>query len=194
MELLELSLKNLIKCSEALKESSEHVDSLTETIGKIYTLTNDLTTVLCTKKCESKPTKVGRYNCKKCGETREEYFNRKISECIQCMSKVSYAKMIPVIEKGKERNIAARLERGKCHTCESIVTTKNVLSFDWNHRDPTKKSHGISKLNRKSDDVFYAEIAKCDLVCKNCHIYITLDQYKEGLIRKNPTMKEREKL
>jgi hypothetical protein len=49
-----------------------------------------------------------------------------------------------------------------------------VMEFD--HRDPETKSEEIAVLVRKRPlpSVLFAEIAKCDLVCANCHRMRTL--------------------
>ncbi len=42
--------------------------------------------------------------------------------------------------------------------------------MDFDHRDPTKKVSKISNLMRLgSRQKLEAELAKCDLVCSNCH-------------------------
>ena len=41
--------------------------------------------------------------------------------------------------------------------------------MDFDHRDPAAKSFTISTNLRKPWAVVLEEIAKCDLVCANCH-------------------------
>lgn len=124
------------------------------------------------------------YKCVKCNEANPLMFNRKKSECTPCMSKSGYEKQKLVLNKGKERNIQARISRGECTVCKIKVTRENALSFDWDHRDPTEKTHQVSRMNAKKDELFYAEIAKCDLVCRNCHIIKTQHQFDNDLIPK----------
>jgi DNA-directed RNA polymerase subunit RPC12/RpoP len=125
-----------------------------------------------------------KYKCLKCNQTNRSMFNRKKTECTPCMSKVLYGKQKIKIEKGKERNVAARIARGECTVCKLKVTRENALSFDWDHRNPSEKTHQISKMNCKSDELFYSEIAKCDIVCRNCHIIKTQYQFDNNLIPK----------
>lgn len=176
---IERCVGNLKKCTP----NAEILSAITEIQTKMALLENRIL---------AESTSAKSYNCTTCGETEPRYFNRKISECTQCISKAAYAKMKPVIEKGKARNVAARIKRGECHYCKTAVTEENALSFDWDHRDPTEKATGVSKMNRKSDEEFFAEIAKCDLVCRNCHIIRTQKQFTEGLLKKKPNMKEKE--
>lgn len=42
--------------------------------------------------------------------------------------------------------------------------------MDFDHRDPALKSFGIGNgLSSHGDALVLAEIAKCDLICANCH-------------------------
>jgi hypothetical protein len=79
--------------------------------------------------------------------------------------------------------LQCKLQAGACFDCGLICTVDNWYVFDWDHRVPTDKSftigdrkHGVSKA------VLMAEIAKCDLVCANCHRHRTFGQLKSGLI------------
>lgn len=43
--------------------------------------------------------------------------------------------------------------------------------MDFDHRDPATKTKAVSQLisECRSMDIILEEIAKCDLVCANCH-------------------------
>ncbi len=57
---------------------------------------------------------------------------------------------------------------GRCEDCgESFPNRPEVFEFD--HREPTDKSHGIARMLSWGVDRLLAEIEKCDLVCANCH-------------------------
>ena len=144
-------------------------------------------------KCET-GAKVSRKEpkCLKCNETDIKLFNRKKTECVPCMSKAGYVKIKAKIEQGKERNILARLSREKCSVCSLIVTRENAQMFDWDHRNPSEKTCAIAKMNYKSDELFVAEIAKCDLTCRNCHSMRTMQQYKDNEIPKRKSTKKSE--
>ena len=62
---------------------------------------------------------------------------------------------------------------GECKECKRKVEHGNYAGFDFDHRDEQEKTIGISQLVHKSQKVFDAllmpEIAKCDLLCTNCH-------------------------
>lgn len=60
-----------------------------------------------------------------------------------------------------------RLKQGSpCFDCKSFFPYY-VMEFD--HRDPKTKFKNVSALVTYQNDIFIEEIAKCDLVCGNCH-------------------------
>jgi hypothetical protein len=134
------------------------------------------------------------YKCLKCNETNPIYFYRKVSECTQCINSAAYNNVVKQkLEQGKERNIQARIARGECFDCKLVVTRENSSGFDWDHRDPKLKSFPVSRANYKKDEIFQEEIAKCDLVCKMCHMKRTQYQFDMNIIEKKKSKKEKEK-
>ena len=63
--------------------------------------------------------------------------------------------------------------------CDRKVTPENVCAFDFDHREVEKKRQrkgvpeGIADMIRRSqayfDEHYPVEVAKCDLLCANCH-------------------------
>jgi len=41
------------------------------------------------------------------------------------------------------------------------------MQFD--HRDPATKTYEVTRIITRARSVILAEIAKCDIVCTNCH-------------------------
>jgi hypothetical protein len=41
--------------------------------------------------------------------------------------------------------------------------------MDFDHRDPTVKVRGVTRMIMGSIDRMLAEVDKCDIVCANCH-------------------------
>jgi hypothetical protein len=81
-----------------------------------------------------------------------------------------------------------KLRRGCCLTCDREVTPATVFAFDFDHRNPETKLIGEGTLAGEDGgvaglvcnhakraaldqirDVLDAEMAKCDLLCRNCH-------------------------
>jgi hypothetical protein len=61
----------------------------------------------------------------------------------------------------------ASLKRGKpCTDCKVSYPT---YVMDWDHREGEAKEFNLAKAWSYSDARILAEIAKCDLVCANCH-------------------------
>lgn len=56
----------------------------------------------------------------------------------------------------------------KCTSCESTV----ALEID--HIDPSSKSLDLGRCYSYSEAIFWAEIQKCQLLCKKCHIEKTI--------------------
>jgi hypothetical protein len=61
------------------------------------------------------------------------------------------------------------LKFGKeCADCDMLCTSENFPMFDWDHLPGTQKLFSISAASRAKSTIL-AEIAKCELVCANCH-------------------------
>jgi hypothetical protein len=67
----------------------------------------------------------------------------------------------------KLRSIVDDAKKGPCLDCGRIYPPY-VMDFD--HRDPKTKIAKVSAMVYKgSEPLLRAEIAKCDLICANCH-------------------------
>jgi hypothetical protein len=74
---------------------------------------------------------------------------------------------------------AARYERhrdwlnaqktGPCQKCGGVFHT---AAMQFHHRDPAEKSFNIGNCAWRSEEVLMREIAKCDLLCANCHAVV----------------------
>jgi hypothetical protein len=63
---------------------------------------------------------------------------------------------------------AVKAERG-CRDC-GLSLPEHPEVFDFDHIDPTTKVSNIAALYTKGTfEEFVAEIAKCEVVCANCH-------------------------
>lgn len=80
--------------------------------------------------------------------------------------------------------IKALLQKSSCMDCGT--TDWEVLEFD--HRDPKTKRDDIGKLmTRGSITILRAEIAKCDIVCSNCHRKRTMRMFKSWRVEDSKT-------
>jgi hypothetical protein len=130
--------------------------------------------------------------CEGCGETHPKYFHKNVkTKCTQCNSVKDYNTNIkPIIEKGKERNLNAKIKRGSCMDCKLLIDDKNESMFEWDHKNPSEKTFAISRMHARKDDLYYAEIEKCDLVCSNCHSLRTKKHWENNMINKKTSIKK----
>jgi hypothetical protein len=79
--------------------------------------------------------------------------------------------------------LQSKLDVGSCFDCGLACTIDNWFVFDWDHRVPADKNFTISELKHHvSAARLMSEIAKCDLVCSNCHRHRTHRQIKDGTV------------
>lgn len=86
----------------------------------------------------------------------------------------------PVEKKKRMYIVAKKKEIGKCAHCD-FDDMSSTAAFHFDHLDPETKSYGISEMVRlvKTEDfkrLVDIEIAKCQLLCANCHFVITRKQ------------------
>lgn len=88
----------------------------------------------------------------------------------------------------RERMLAwlAELKAAPCVDCGGSFLP---CAMDFDHRDPAEKSFQISNAEGKSKERILAEIAKCDLVCANCHRVRTW-RARETPFRRSPIRTE----
>jgi hypothetical protein len=115
-------------------------------------------------------------NCEQCKKAHKEY---KKATYKRKTNRVPYG----TAKKGRIVIVEEKLRRGSCMDCGLQVTRENYVCFDFDHRDPAKKSFAVStKAGDVSESTLHAEFAKCDLVCANCHRLRTHKQMKTGVL------------
>lgn len=57
----------------------------------------------------------------------------------------------------------------KCADCPLECTEENYVVFDWDHLPGYEKKFNLAVRGNKSRQAILDEIAKCELVCSNCH-------------------------
>lgn len=71
----------------------------------------------------------------------------------------------------KERQIRNRkiIDQAKNKPCMDCGKSFPSCCMDFDHRDKTTKLRAVAKLLSASLSYLLREIAKCDVVCANCH-------------------------
>jgi hypothetical protein len=72
--------------------------------------------------------------------------------------------------------IQCKLEIGRCYDCQLFCEDWNYCMFAFDHLNPKLKSFGLSKATKVPNitkQMIADEIAKCQLVCHNCHAFRT---------------------
>jgi hypothetical protein len=80
----------------------------------------------------------------------------------------------------KARELIAAAKNQPCADCGG---TFPLVCMDFDHRDPALKSFTIAQGLQRSHEALLAEIAKCDVVCSNCHRLRTAAQHAAGVIK-----------
>lgn len=72
---------------------------------------------------------------------------------------------------GKEARKQARefIDAAKDHPCMDCGVKYKPWQMDFDHLDPELKRMNVARLSTYSVKIIEAEIAKCELVCANCH-------------------------
>lgn len=65
-----------------------------------------------------------------------------------------------------KRKFIISLKNKPCLDCNKIF---DAYAMDFDHRNPSEKSFEISTAYHIEENILNKEIAKCDLVCANCH-------------------------
>lgn len=60
-------------------------------------------------------------------------------------------------------------DMAKAAPCSDCGARLPAVCMDWDHRPDETKLRNVGNMVRAKPSVIFAEIAKCDLVCANCH-------------------------
>lgn len=89
------------------------------------------------------------------------------------------------VNEKRQQFLAEQLIGKKCVDCGY----DNIIALEFDHRDPTQKDFTISKLLSKNGAskrmiaLIEKEIAKCDVVCSNCHTIRTAKMFGSWRLR-----------
>lgn len=112
------------------------------------------------------------YVCRHCGIDGKDNFYNSTSKliCKKCWNRRTY---------DYKKKITKELKLARGGACEKCGYNNTLLALQWHHRDPSKKDPKYTRqMARKK---YEEEIAKCDLLCSNCHVevHIELGDYTE---------------
>jgi len=96
----------------------------------------------------------------KSGEQRE-YWRPYCSKC--------YRERYMAANKKKETERRAAVNKIKDVPCADCGGKFPPCAMDFDHRDKSTKSFNVAQRIRGSVDTLMIEVAKCDIVCANCH-------------------------
>ena len=81
-------------------------------------------------------------------------------------------------QKNRDALNAIKLEQG----CVKCGYNAHAAALDFNHIDPSTKSFNIGcKTSSLSLDKLLEEVAKCEVMCANCHRIHTYDNHPTRL-------------
>lgn len=98
------------------------------------------------------------------------------SRCRQCIADWQMERTRPFREV---------VDAAKAQPCADCGGRFPLECMDFDHRDPEQKLLNVSYLiNLRDMDLLQAEIAKCDVVCANCHRVRTRAQRERRRIQR----------
>ncbi len=106
--------------------------------------------------------------CNECKEEKpiSEFYDkgdRKSTKCKKCFN--SYC-----TQRWTKIKIKAIIYKGsKCTDCSNSYPNQPHVIFDFHHLNPDNKEFSWNKLRLRSWDKIIRELAKCILLCSNCH-------------------------
>lgn len=106
--------------------------------------------------------------CKRC---RKAYRHKYHVEYYRKNRDREIARLVPLVRKRRQKRVDWLNKQIKDKPCTDCRHVFSPWQMDFDHRDGTKKVGDVSDLVARMVplEVLKAEIAKCDLVCANCH-------------------------
>lgn len=131
----------------------------------------------------SKATKSGyKARCKLCNQQQQhEYF---------IANRDKRMKQIKINLKNWKQQLKNEIDKLKSKPCKDCGNCFPPCAMDFDHLEGSVKTNNISTMitNRVvSREKIYEEIAKCELVCANCHRVRTHNRLKNGKWRNRVT-------
>ena len=100
------------------------------------------------------------------GFYKESWLSPEAYKNFEKISKVAISKCNKDKHKDRRQLIdSIKMEKG----CERCGYREHPCALDFAHKSPTTKLFDVSKLLCRNIEKIYAEIAKCRILCSNCH-------------------------
>lgn len=80
-----------------------------------------------------------------------------------------------VTDKQRRAKMAILHDLAKAHPCTDCGSRYPACVMDWDHVND-EKTKNVSEFKTSAPSRMFAEIAKCELVCANCHRVRTTDR------------------
>jgi len=93
------------------------------------------------------------------------------SQCTPCRNATA--------TKSKEASKAIILA-AKAIPCADCGVQYHSCAMDFHHRDPSKKEYHMGRAIGRRAEVVLKEIAKCDVLCSNCHRMRHFNERRDG--------------
>jgi NUMOD4 motif len=114
----------------------------------------------------------GTRACKRCKKLWQDAHPDKVKASQKKHRRLHYDKVVACERRNNARRyqeISAMLAHAKDVPCADCGKRYPSYVMDFDHRDGRSKSFGIGNSRARSVQRFRDEIAKCDVVCANCH-------------------------
>lgn len=137
--------------------------------------------LLCGKELEHKPkARTHKFCSKQCREKHWVLNNRdRLNAHVRAYRARRYTEEGQWRDEGlKSKALKAWMIELKSKPCTDCGNVFPVCCMDFDHREGTKKAYNVGCMfaHHYSKELIEIEIAKCDLVCSNCHRVRTRDR------------------
>ena len=110
------------------------------------------------------PTSRKRYMCKPCEAASFREYRHANKDKVREINKQRYIRNRQIVYNHYKDN--------PCVICGE----SRIACLQLDHLDPTEKSFGLANLYNRSESAILEEIAKCRVLCANCHMVFTAEQ------------------